>query len=239
MWNGTQSKAKQMFAIGIRDIKTGLQEGLCDIHFESISVEQLQAITDICEEQVITPIRNGHKMEIVDTLRAIADVIVKGTVAVDVNLQHHGINEFAKDVTDAVLLFVRCDKLWPENIYEIGEEGKNATKAHAFLFGTAEHTFHIGLVENGEGQEVCEVTMHLDLLICKELIHLLEEELLFDCENDIETLMDKIRVVTGGIVVRKTVNPFAAMHRAELLFIKEGEMVYNGNVRELLAFLSA
>lgn len=233
-----------MFAIGIRDIKTGLQQGLCDIHFESpISVEQLQAIADICEEQVITPIRNGHKMEIIDTLRAIADVIVKekGTVVVDVNLQHYGTKEFAKGTTDAALIFIRCDKSWPENIYEIGEEGKNAMEAHAFLFGTAEHTFHIGLVENGEGQEVCEVTMHLDLLICKELIHLLEEELLFESESisDIETLMDKIRVVTGGTVVRKTVNPFAAMHRAELLFIKEEEMVYNGNVRELLAFLTA
>ena len=67
------------------------------------------------------------------------------------------------------------------------------------------------------------------------------EELLFESESisDIETLMDKIRVVTGGTVVRKTVNPFAAMHRAELLFIKEEEMVYNGNVRELLAFLTA
>ena len=126
-----------MFAIGIRNTQTGLQQGLCDIHFESISVEQLQAIADICEEQVITPIRNGHKMEIVDTLRAIADVIVKGTVEVDVNLQHHGIKEFAKDVTDAALLFVRCDKLWPENIYEIGEEGKNTTGAHAFLFSCA------------------------------------------------------------------------------------------------------
>lgn len=124
-----------MFAIGIRDNQTGLQEGLCDIHFESISVEQLQSIEDICEEQVITPIRNGHKMEIIDTLRAIADVIVKekGSIEVDMNLQHYGINKFAKGVTDATLLFIRCDKLWPENIYEMGE-GKNAMEAHAFLF---------------------------------------------------------------------------------------------------------
>ena len=125
-----------MFAIGIRDIQTGLQQGLCDIHFESISVEQLQAIADICEEQVITPIRNGDKMEIVDTLRSIADVIVKekGSIEVDVNLQHYGTKEFAKGTTDAALIFIRCDKLWPENIYEISEEGKNAMEAHEFLF---------------------------------------------------------------------------------------------------------
>jgi hypothetical protein len=124
-----------MFAIGIRDNQTGLQEGLCDIRFESISVAQLQTIADICEEHVIKPIRNGHKIEIIDTLRTIADVIVKekGSIDVDLNLQHHGTKTFAKGVTDAALLFIRCDKSWPENIYEIGE-GKNAMEAHEFLF---------------------------------------------------------------------------------------------------------
>ena len=128
-----------MFAIGIRDEHTGLQQGLCDIYFGSpISVAQLQTIADICEEQVIQAIRQQATMCIIDILRAIADVIVKekGTVEVDLNLQHHGTWTFASGVTDAALVFCRLDRPWPENLYEIGGEGKTATEAHAFLFSS-------------------------------------------------------------------------------------------------------
>lgn len=128
-----------MFTIGIRDNQTGLQQGLCDIRFEHpISVAQLQTIADICEEQVIKPIRQQETMCIIDILRTIADVIVKekGSIDVDLNLQHHGTKTFAKGVTDAALVFYHHSRLWPDNMYEIGGEGKHAMEAHAFLFST-------------------------------------------------------------------------------------------------------
>ena len=172
-----------MFAIGIRDNKTGLQEGLCDIHFEHpISVEKLQAIVNICNEKIMEPIRNHADMEIIDTLRAIADIIVleKGSVEVDLNLQYAGTKTFASGVTDATLLFVRGDILWPANIFECinAVQGEQAVHAlHTFLFQKS-ITFDIGVVENERRATLCVVTMlceNLNPLVCKELIHLLEE----------------------------------------------------------------
>ena len=121
-----------MFAIGIRDGQTGRREDLCDIHVEHpISVEKVQDIVNICNQQVIEPIRTRGDMYIVDILRAIADVIVleKGSIEVDLNLYYGG-NAFADGITDARLLFVRGG-----NVFEWDNEAQAIEAAHSFLFG--------------------------------------------------------------------------------------------------------
>ena len=118
-----------MFAIGIRDGQTGRREDLCNIHVEHpISVEKLQDIVNICNQQVIEPIRTRGDMYIVDILRAIADVIVleKGSIEVDLNLYYGG-NAFANGMADARLLFVRGG-----NVFEWDNE---VEAAHSFLSG--------------------------------------------------------------------------------------------------------
>ena len=235
-----------MFAIGICDKQTGLQEGLCDIHFEHpISVEKLQAIVNICNEQIMEPIRNGHTMCVIDILREIADIIVleKGSIEVDLNLQYAGTKTFANGVTDPTLLFVRGDMLWPANIFEWNnaEQAVHAVHAlHTFLFEekNTETSFSIGLIENSTGEEICEVTTkHLNLLICKELIHLLEEEMAF-IGVDVHELIKKIQSIMYGKVVRHSLNPFIGC--GNLMFMKENrEWIYNGNVKEMLTFLQS
>jgi len=241
-----------MFAIGICDKQTGLQEGLCDIHFEHpISVEKLQAIVNICNEQIMEPIRSHADMEIIDTLRAIADIIVleKGSIEVDLNLQYAGTKTFARGVTDAVLLFVRGDMLWPANIFEWNnaEHAEHAVHAlHTFLFQKS-ITFDIGVVENEHRATLCVVTMlceNLNPLVCKELIHLLEELVFGLSDADIPSLMNNIQAITGGSVLSGLPHPFEGMTHVELIFIKGMEenyrtWTYNGNITEMVEFLRA
>ena len=121
-----------MFAIGIRDGQTGRREDLCDIRFESpISVDKVQDIVNICNQQVIEPIRTRGAMYIIDVLRAIADTIVKekGSIEVDLNLYYGG-NAFADGITDARLLFVRAG-----NVFEWDNEVE-VEALHSFLFET-------------------------------------------------------------------------------------------------------
>jgi len=124
--------SKQMFAISIRDGQTGRREDLCDIHVEHpISVEKVQDIVNICNQQVIEPIRTRGAMYIVDILRAIADVIVleKGSIEVDLNLYYGG-NAFADGMADARLLFVRGG-----NVFEWNNEVDAVNALHSFLSG--------------------------------------------------------------------------------------------------------
>ena len=237
-----------MFAIGIRNTQTGLQEGLCDIHFESISVEQLQAIVNICNEKIMEPIRSHADMEIIDTLRAIADIIVKekGSIEVDLNLQYAGTKTFAKGVTDAVLLFVRGDILWPANIFEWNNAEQAVQALHTFLFQKS-ITFDIGVVENERRATLCVVTMlceNLNPLVCKELIHLLEELVFGLSDADMPSLMSNIQAITGGSVLSGLPHPFEGMTHVELIFIKGMEenyrtWTYNGNITEMVEFLRA
>jgi len=254
MYQSSTSPA-MIFSIGIRHTRTRLLEGLCDIHLhrrhEGLTPDQLQEIITICNQRVLSTLPGTT--ELIDTLRAIADVIRPGsTVELDLNVQHYGTKTFGSDVTEATLYFCRHDKPWPENGFDYApEEGVNTYMLRDFLFGDAPYSFTIGMINKKWGADVCDVIIPRDTiqqLDCWKMIELLEDELVQygPEEVDIDTLMEYLQKITGGTVTREPLGDdefgWGMGDKIGLLFIRGTgptyrELEYTGNITALKEFL--